>query len=198
MVLLIDNYDSFTYNLYQYIGEIRTDITVYRNDQLTLEAIENLKPDCIIISPGPGRPEQAGLIIAIIKKFNGVIPILGICLGHQAIGLAMGGHIDLAPDVVHGKQSVVITDQKGIFNNIPKKFKVVRYHSLCLRHENLPDCLEVQAYTTDGIIMGIRHKVFLTVGVQFHPESILSEYGKELLKNFFDRVNVETLDNSKC
>ena len=190
MVLLIDNYDSFTYNLYQYIGEITPDIVVYRNDELTTYDIEKLNPKCIIISPGPGRPEQAGIITQVIKTFNGIIPILGICLGHQAIGSALGGVVDLAPEVVHGKQSTIITDQKGIFNNIPKRFRVVRYHSLCLKIEGLPPCLEVQAYTEDGIIMGIRHKEFLTVGIQFHPESILSEHGKELLKNFLDSAYI--------
>ncbi|MDF2614261.1 MAG: glutamine amidotransferase of anthranilate synthase [Clostridia bacterium] len=189
MILLIDNYDSFTYNLYQYIGEITPNIAVYRNDELTAEDIKRLKPKCIILSPGPGRPEQAGTIIDIIKQFNGIIPILGICLGHQAIGLALGGIVDLAPDVVHGKQSSVINDGKGIFTGIPKSIKVVRYHSLCLTSENLPACLEIQAYTEDGTIMGVRHKEFLTIGIQFHPESILSEYGKELLKNFLDMAD---------
>lgn len=188
MILLIDNYDSFTYNLYQYMGELTKDIAVYRNDQISIEAIEALKPKCIIISPGPGRPEEAGIIMNVIKKFNGVIPLLGICLGHQAIGLALGGEVDLAPDVVHGKQSVIITDEKGIFEHLPKTFKVVRYHSLCIKKESLPDCLEVQASTEDGVIMGIKHKTFLTIGIQFHPESILSEHGKALLKNFLDRV----------
>jgi anthranilate synthase/aminodeoxychorismate synthase-like glutamine amidotransferase len=191
MILLIDNYDSFTYNLYQYIGEITPNIVVYRNNALTCATIEKLKPTCIIISPGPGRPEQAGIILNIVKQFNGIIPILGICLGHQAIGLAMGGVIDLAPDVVHGKQSVIINDERGIFNNIPKRFMAVRYHSLCIKLENLPYCLEIQAYAEDGTIMGIRHKEFLTVGIQFHPESILSEYGKEILKNFLDMVDVK-------
>ncbi len=188
MVLMIDNYDSFTYNLYQYIGEITSNITVYRNDKITIGDIIRLKPKCIIISPGPGRPEQAGIIIDVIKQFNGFIPILGICLGHQAIGFAMGGTIDLAPEVVHGKQSTIFNDRKGIFKNLSQSFKVVRYHSLCIKKENLPSCLEVQAYTEDGIIMAIRHKKFLTFGIQFHPESILSEYGKEILKNFFDMV----------
>lgn len=189
MVLLIDNYDSFTYNLYQYIGEVTNNITVFRNDQITIDKINYLKPECIIISPGPGRPEQAGITLEVIKQFNGIIPILGICLGHQAIGIATGGSVNLAPDVVHGKQSVVINDGKGIFTNIPRRFKAVRYHSLCIMKEGLPNCLEVQAYTEDGTIMAIRHKKFLTVGVQFHPESILSEYGKEILANFLELVN---------
>lgn len=195
MILLIDNYDSFTYNLYQYIGEFTKEIIVYRNDQIKVEDIQHLKPECIIISPGPGRPEGAGIIIDIIKMFNGTIPILGICLGHQAIVLALGGEVGLSPDVVHGKQSVILTDEKGIFKALPKKFKVVRYHSLCVKKENLPDCLEVQAITEDGIIMGVRHKTFLTVGIQFHPESVLSEYGKELIRNFLILTGAFPIDS---
>lgn len=186
MVLLIDNYDSFTYNLYQYIGEMNPDLAVYRNDKISLDEVYRMNPDSIIISPGPGRPEQSGVSLDIIRELNGVIPIFGICLGHQAIGYCLGATIDLAPDVVHGKRSVIVNDNQGIFAHTPEKFEVVRYHSLCIRKDTLPDCLEVQAYAEDGTIMAVRHKEFCTVGVQFHPESILSSYGKVLIRNFLD------------
>ncbi|MEK4059718.1 MULTISPECIES: anthranilate synthase component II [Paenibacillus] len=189
MVLLIDNYDSFTYNLYQYIGELTRDIRVFRNDQITLNDVYQMKPDCIIISPGPGRPEDSRMSLEIIQRFNGVIPIFGICLGHQAIGYMMGATIDLASHVVHGKRSLITNDNRGIFASTPEQFLVVRYHSLCIREDTLPECLEVQAYAEDGTIMAVRHKEFCTVGVQFHPESILSEYGKVLIRNFLALAN---------
>jgi anthranilate synthase component II len=184
MICLIDNYDSFTYNLYQYIGEIDIDILVKRNDEITIEDINNLSPSHIILSPGPGHPRDAGVIVDAIKEFSGKIPILGICLGHQAIGLAMGGEVNLAAQVVHGKQSSIIHNGVGLFKDIPSPFQAVRYHSLAVMKEGFPDCLEIQAYTEDNTIMALSHKEHLTFGLQFHPESILSEHGKTLLYNF--------------
>lgn len=184
MILLIDNYDSFTYNLYQYVGEINPDIIVRRNDKITVRQIKELWPSHIIISPGPGHPRQAGISVDVIKKFTGKIPILGICLGHQAIGLAMGGEIGPANQIVHGKQSTIYHVGRGIFQGLPPYFQAVRYHSLTVKREEFPDCLEIQAYTEDGTIMGLAHREHPTFGLQFHPESILSDYGKILLGNF--------------
>ncbi|WP_145413271.1 aminodeoxychorismate/anthranilate synthase component II [Paenibacillus xylanexedens] len=197
MVLLIDNYDSFTYNLYQYIGEMCTDVQVVRNDKLAIEDVRRLQPDCIIISPGPGHPVESGISLDIIRAFNGQIPIFGICLGLQAIGAALGASIDLAPDVVHGKRSMIHHDGQGIFAGTPKRFEVVRYHSLCISPETVPACLEVQATTADGTIMAVRHREFCTIGVQFHPESILSQYGKVLIHNFLEMAGVFRLNNPK-
>lgn len=186
MLLIIDNYDSFTYNLYQYIGEVYPDIVVKRNDEITIQDIEEMKPTYIVISPGPGYPEAAGISVSAIKQFSGKIPILGICLGHQAICIAMGGKVGPANTIVHGKQSEIHNNGEGIFKYVPQSFNVVRYHSLCAKLESFPKCLEVQAVTEDNTIMALRHKEHHTYGLQFHPESILSEYGKELLRNFLD------------
>jgi anthranilate synthase component 2 len=184
MICLIDNYDSFTYNLYQYVGEIYPDIVVRRNDEISIREIEDMNPSHIIISPGPGHPRDAGISPILIARFINRIPILGICLGHQAIGLAMGGTVSFARQIVHGKQSTVRHSGKGIFEGIPSPFQVVRYHSLAVMTDDLPDCLEVHAYTDDGTIMALAHKEYPIYGVQFHPESVLTEFGKELIKNF--------------
>ncbi|MGC8937734.1 MAG: anthranilate synthase component II, partial [Thermodesulfovibrio sp.] len=179
-----DNYDSFTYNLYQYIGELNPDIVVYRNDQITIEEIEQLNPERIIISPGPCTPKEAGVSCDVIRHFAGKIPILGVCLGHQAIGAAFGAKIVLSPEIMHGKTSFIYHDGKTIFNGLPNPFEATRYHSLIIDKESLPDCLTITAWTSNGIIMGIRHKEYIIEGVQFHPESILTKVGKDLLKNF--------------
>ncbi|OPX45149.1 aminodeoxychorismate/anthranilate synthase component 2 [Ruminiclostridium hungatei] len=184
MICLIDNYDSFTYNLYQYIGEFDPDIVVRRNDEITIEEIERISPDRIILSPGPGHPSQAGITVELILEFAHRIPILGICLGHQAIGLAMGGTVDSANSIVHGKQSNIYHEGEGLFKNIPSPFQAVRYHSLAVMKDDFPDSLEIHGYTDDGTIMALKHKEYPLYGLQFHPESILSDYGKELLKNF--------------
>ncbi|GAQ95690.1 anthranilate synthase component 2 [Thermodesulfovibrio aggregans] len=184
MILLIDNYDSFTYNLYQYIGEINPDIVVYRNDQITIEEIEKLNPERIIISPGPCTPKEAGVSCNVIMHFAGKVPILGVCLGHQAIGAAFGAKIVRCPEIMHGKTSLIYHDGKTIFRDLPNPFEATRYHSLIIDKESLPDCLTVTAWTSNGIIMGIRHKEYIIEGVQFHPESILTKVGKDLLKNF--------------
>ena len=185
MILLIDNYDSFSYNLYQYIGEINTDIKVIRNDEMTVEEIEKLNPHRIIISPGPGRPENAGVIIEVVQKLGSKIPILGVCLGHQAICYAFGGRVVHAKNLMHGKQSEVKfkTDTR-LFKNIPEISPVARYHSLAADSETLPDCLEVTAVTEQGEIMAVRHKEYEIYGVQFHPESIMTPDGKKMLENF--------------
>ncbi len=186
MVLLIDNYDSFTYNIYQYISEIGVDdISVIRNDKITVSKIEEMSPTSIVISPGPGRPENAGITVEVIKYFSGKIPILGICLGHQAIGYAFGGRIIGAKNIIHGKTDDVSMDGKGLFRNIPSPAKFTRYHSLVIDPDNLPDQFEISATSSDGEIMGIRHKKYLLEGIQFHPESIASEFGEKLLYNFF-------------
>ncbi len=184
MILIIDNYDSFTYNLYQYIGEIYPDVRVYRNDVITLKEIEGMSPEKIIISPGPCSPREAGISIDVIKYFAGKIPILGVCLGHQAIGAAFGGRIIRSPEIMHGKTSLIYHDEKTIFRGIPNPFEATRYHSLIIERETLPDCLTVSAWTSKGLIMGVRHKEYSIEGVQFHPESILTKIGKDLLRNF--------------
>lgn len=183
-ILLIDNYDSFVYNLYQYLGELGTDVVVFRNDALTLEDIEKIRPDRIVISPGPKRPETAGISVEVVKKFSAMIPILGVCLGHQAIAYAFGGKIIQARRIVHGKTSQIYHDGKGVFRDIPYPFVATRYHSLAVDENTLPECLIITARSEDGEIMGIRHKTYPTEGVQFHPESILTKEGKKLLKNF--------------
>lgn len=184
MLLMIDNYDSFTYNLVQYFGELGEDVRTYRNDEITIAEIEALKPDHIVVSPGPCSPREAGISIDVLKHFAGKVPLLGVCLGHQAIGDAFGGKVIRAKQVMHGKVSTIETTQDGVFAGLPKHFDVTRYHSLAIERETLPDCLEVTAWTPDGEIMGVRHKTLAVEGVQFHPESILSEHGHALLANF--------------
>jgi len=184
MILVIDNYDSFTYNLVQYLGELGEDIVVRRNDEITLSDVEANLPNRILISPGPGRPADAGISLALITHFAGSIPILGVCLGHQAIGEAFGGRVVRASTVVHGKASEIVHDGKSIFRDLDSPFKAGRYHSLVVERESLPACLEVSAETRDGVIMGLRHREKKIEGVQFHPESILTPEGKRLLSNF--------------
>jgi anthranilate synthase component 2 len=184
MLVMIDNYDSFTYNLVQYFGELGAEVRVFRNDEITISEIEALKPDHICISPGPCSPKEAGISVAALQHFAGKVPLLGVCLGHQAIGEAFGGKVIRAKRVMHGKTDTVHTHQTGVFKDLPKDFTVTRYHSLAIEKESLPADLEITAWTDDGEIMGVRHKKFAVEGVQFHPESILSEYGHELLNNF--------------
>jgi anthranilate synthase component 2 len=187
MLLMIDNYDSFTYNIVQYFGELGEDVRVYRNDEITLEQIEALNPDRICISPGPKAPAQAGISVEVLKHFAGKKPILGVCLGHQAIGEAFGGKVIRAKQVMHGKTSLIAHTGVGVFKGLPSPFTVIRYHSLAIERASLPSCLEVTAWTDDGEIMGVRHREYDIEGVQFHPESILSEHGHALLKNFLER-----------
>ena len=185
---MIDNYDSFTYNLVQYLGELGEDVHVFRNDKITVREIETMKPDRIVISPGPCTPKEAGISIETIKYLGGKIPILGVCLGHQAIGAAFGGDIIRAPYLMHGKTSMIHHDGNTLFRGLPNPFEATRYHSLVIKRETLPDCLDITAWTeaegVTGIIMGVRHKKHLIEGVQFHPESILTVAGKDLLRNF--------------
>ncbi|MGI8408920.1 MAG: anthranilate synthase component II [Pyrinomonadaceae bacterium] len=187
MILIIDNYDSFTYNLVQYLGEMGADMKIFRNDEVTVDEIENdLKPEKILISPGPGTPDNAGISLAVIERFADKMPILGVCLGHQAIGQHFGGKVIRAPEPVHGKPVEVSHDGKTIFKQIPETFNAGRYHSLIVERESLPDALEISASSPDGLIMAMRHKTLKIEGVQFHPESILTDHGKMLLKNFLD------------
>lgn len=191
MILLIDNYDSFSYNLYQYIGEINPDIKVIRNDELSVDEIRELNPDRIILSPGPGRPENAGVIIEAVKKLGAEIPILGVCLGHQAICAAYGAEVTYAKQLMHGKQSEVRFDKNCLlFKNCPEYAKVARYHSLAADETTVPDCLTVTAVTDDGEIMAVQHKEYPVFGVQFHPESIMTPDGKTMLKNFINNKSV--------
>ncbi|MDB5806845.1 MAG: trpG [Betaproteobacteria bacterium] len=187
MILMIDNYDSFTYNLVQYFGELGADMKVVLNDEMTLDQIATLKPEKIVISPGPCAPAQAGVSLEVIKAFAGKLPILGVCLGHQAIGEAFGGNVVHAKELMHGKTSPVEHTGVGVFAGLPSPFIATRYHSLAVEREMLPDCLEVTAWTADGEIMGMRHKTLDVEGVQFHPESILTEHGHAMLKNFLER-----------
>jgi anthranilate synthase component 2 len=187
MLLMIDNYDSFTYNLVQYFGELGEEVRTYRNDEITLEQITALKPTRICISPGPCTPHEAGISVPVLKEFGGKLPILGVCLGHQSIGAAFGGKIIRAKEVMHGKTSSIQHTSTGVFKDLPNPYTIIRYHSLAIERESLPDCLEVTAWTADGEIMGVSHKEFQIEGVQFHPESILSEHGHALLKNFLDK-----------
>lgn len=186
MILVIDNYDSFTYNLVQYLGELGADIQVFRNDKISLEKIAELGPERVILSPGPGRPEDAGICIPLIKRFAETIPILGVCLGHQAIGHALGGAVVSAPSLLHGKTSMIEHDGRSIFHNLANPFRATRYHSLIVDRKGLPADLEISAWTEGDVIMGLRHKKFPLEGVQFHPESFLTDQGKKLLKNFLD------------
>ena len=187
MILIIDNYDSFTFNLVQYLGELGVEIRVARNDALTISDIEKIAPEGIVISPGPCTPNEAGISVELIKKFHRTFPILGVCLGHQAIGQAFGGEIVKAPRVVHGKVSTINHTGKGIFQGVPDKFSAARYHSLVINKESAPKELEITAWTDDNIIMGVKHISSPTFGVQFHPESIATQYGKIILENFVKR-----------
>jgi len=187
MLLMIDNYDSFTYNIVQYFGELGEDVHTVRNDAISLAQIADLNPDRICVSPGPKSPKDAGVSVEVLKEFAGKKPILGVCLGHQAIGEAFGGKIIRARQVMHGKTSKIAHTGEGVFKGLPSPFTVIRYHSLAIDRASLPACLEVTAWTDDGEIMGVRHKEFDIEGVQFHPESILSEHGHAMLKNFLER-----------
>ncbi len=186
MLLMIDNYDSFTYNLVQYFGELGQEVRVFRNDEITVDQIAALNPDYLVISPGPCAPAQAGISLAAIKEFSGKIPLLGVCLGHQSIGEAFGGRIVHAQKLMHGKVSAVHHKNAGVFRNLPNPLTCTRYHSLAIERATLPDCLDVTAWTEDGEIMGVRHKTLAVEGVQFHPESILTERGHDLLNNFLE------------
>ena len=184
MLLLIDNYDSFTYNLFQYLSELGEEVMVVRNDKMSLDEMEKLSPQRIVISPGPGTPEQAGISNEVIRHFGPRLPILGVCLGHQCIGYCYGGRVDRAGEIKHGKSSLIYHDGKALFSGLPNPFPAIRYHSLAVMRDSLPDCLEISAWTENGLIMGLRHRQFPVDGVQFHPESIMTEVGKDLLKNF--------------
>ncbi len=186
MLLMIDNYDSFTYNLVQYFGELGEDVRVIRNDEIDLAGVAALKPDHIVISPGPCTPNEAGISVPLIQAMAGKVPILGVCLGHQSIGQAFGGRIVHAKQLMHGKTSLIHHAGKGVFRDLPNPFTATRYHSLVIERETLPDCLEITAWTDDGEIMGVRHTALAVEGVQFHPESVLTEHGHRLLKNFLE------------
>jgi anthranilate synthase component 2 len=186
MLLMIDNYDSFTYNLVQYFAELGADVVVHRNDEITVEQIAKLNPQHIVVSPGPCTPHEAGVSVATIQHFAGKVPILGVCLGHQSIGQAFGGRIIHAKQLMHGKTSAIHHNGNSVFTGLPNPFTATRYHSLVIERETLPDCLEVTAWTDDGEIMGVRHRTLAVHGVQFHPESILTEHGHDMLKNFLE------------
>jgi anthranilate synthase/aminodeoxychorismate synthase-like glutamine amidotransferase len=187
VLLLIDNYDSFTYNLFQYLSELGEEVWVVRNDQVSLAEIGARSPERIVISPGPGTPEDAGIANDVIRRFGGKIPILGVCLGHQCVGYAYGAKVSRAGEIRHGKSSLIHHDGKGVFTGLRSPFPAIRYHSLAVEPEDLPDCLEISARTENGIIMGLRHREFLVEGIQFHPESIMTGVGKDLLRNFLNR-----------
>lgn len=189
MILLIDNYDSFTYNLYQYLSELGANVEVVRNDKISLKDVEDIQPHGIVISPGPCTPKEAGISNDIIRQYGNKFPILGVCLGHQTIGVAYGGRVDVAEEIMHGKTSLIHHDGKGVYTGLPNPFEAIRYHSLVVYPENLPDCLTITAQTNNGIIMGIRHKQLPVEGVQFHPESILTTVGHDLLNNYLLTVN---------
>ena len=186
MLVMIDNYDSFTYNLVQYLGELGEHVRTFRNDEITLNDIEAMRPDRIMISPGPCTPNEAGISLSVIEAFKGQLPILGVCLGHQSIGQAFGGQVVHAKNIMHGKTSEIEHNNKGVFKGLPSPYTVTRYHSLVVERESLPSCLEVTAWTASGEIMGLRHKELAIEGVQFHPESIHTEHGHALLKNFLE------------
>lgn len=184
MILVIDNYDSFTYNLVQYLGELGEQVHVYRNDEIDIEGIEKLQPDHLLLSPGPCTPCEAGITLDVIAHFKGKIPIFGVCLGHQAIGQAFGGNVVRAERLMHGKTSPIYHEGQSVFAGLPSPFTATRYHSLLVERESLPDCLEITAFTEEGEIMGLQHKEYAIEGVQFHPESIITDYGHEMLHNF--------------
>ena len=187
MLLVIDNYDSFTYNLVQYLGELGATMSIFRNDEITVDAIENdLRPEKILISPGPGTPDTAGISLGVVERFADTLPILGVCLGHQAIGQHFGGRVVRAPEPVHGKPVEIRHDGRTIFRDLPDGFAAGRYHSLIVDRDSLPECLEISAESPDGLIMGLRHRTKKIEGVQFHPESILTDHGKKLLQNFLE------------
>jgi anthranilate synthase component 2 len=188
MFVLIDNYDSFTYNLFHHLAELGADVIVHRNDQIGVAELMALKPEGIVLSPGPCTPNEAGICLDLIGAAAGRIPLLGVCLGHQAIAQAFGGRVIRAPSLMHGKVSEINNTGKGVFHGLPSRFRATRYHSLIAERESLPDCLEITAWTDDGLIMGLEHRQFEIHGVQFHPESIESEHGHELLRNFLDRA----------
>lgn len=196
MILVIDNYDSFTYNLVHYLGEMGEEIQVFRNDKITLEEIGRMSPEMIVISPGPCTPKEAGISVEVIREFGGKIPILGVCLGHQSIGYAFGGKIVRAKRLLHGKTSLIYHDGKGIYSGLPNPFEATRYHSLVVDRDSLPRELEVTAWTDEDEVMGIRHREYPIEGVQFHPESILTRHGKDLLKNFL-RISREYNEHNK-
>jgi len=187
MILLIDNYDSFTYNLYQYLSELGADVDVHRNDKITIEEIEAMAPERIILSPGPCTPREAGISVDVIKRFGEHTPLLGVCLGHQCIGEAYGGTVDKAGEIMHGKTSQVHHTNQGVFEGLPDPFEAIRYHSLVILRDTVPDSLEVTAWTDNGLVMGVRHKEHPVEGVQFHPESIMTPVGKDLLRNFLEQ-----------
>ena len=184
MILLIDNYDSFTYNLYQYLSELGAEVSVVRNDKITLGQIRNMNPEKIVVSPGPCTPDKAGISNEVVREFGPIIPVLGVCLGHQCVGQTFGGIVGKAGEIMHGKTSLIHHDGEGVFSGIPSPFEAIRYHSLVVYKEDLPDELEVTAWTESGIVMGLRHKEYDIQGIQFHPESIMTQYGKEILGNF--------------
>ncbi len=186
MLLLIDNYDSFTYNLYQYFCELGEQVAVIRNDKTSIAEIEKLKPECIVISPGPSTPLQAGISNDVIRYFGPHLPLLGVCLGHQCIGHSFGGVVSQANEIMHGKSSLIYHAGQGVFVGLPQPFSAIRYHSLIVKREKLPDCLEITAWTADGTIMGLRHKQYQIEGVQFHPESFMTQGGKDVLRNFLN------------
>jgi len=186
MLLMIDNYDSFTYNIVQYFGELGEEVQVFRNDRITLEEIEAIKPDRLVISPGPCSPEEAGISVAAIRRFSGKIPLLGVCLGHQSIGAAFGGRVVRSVSLMHGKTSPILHTGQGLFSGLPSPFNATRYHSLVVERESFPDCLEITAWVENGEVMGLAHKELPVWGVQFHPESILTEGGMQILKNFLE------------
>ena len=196
MILMIDNYDSFTYNLVQYIGELGNEVKVVRNDDITIENIHALNPQVIVVSPGPCTPNDAGISLEVITHFAGKMPILGVCLGHQAIGQAFGGKVIRADRLMHGKVSPVFHDSKGVNTDMPNPFRATRYHSLLVERESLPDCLEITAWTEEGEIMGLRHKKYAVEGVQYHPESIMTEEGKKIIRNFVETYSFTARETS--
>ncbi len=195
MILMIDNYDSFTYNLVQYLGQLGEETVVHRNDEISIEEIENLAPDAIFLSPGPCSPREAGITVAVVRHFSAKVPIMGICLGHQSIGYAFGAEVIKSERIMHGKTSGVINDGQTIYRGVPSPFTAARYHSLILKRDSIPSCLEISAETEEGEIMGIRHREYRVEGVQFHPESILTTNGKRIIRNFLEMKNG---DNPGC